>query len=166
MPSDLEQEIQDHWDFPGSSAVKNLPANAGNAGSVPEWARSPGGRNGNPFHYSCLGKSHGYWSLAGCSPWGCRESDTTERARMHTRRDYSTGKGQWSAHWAFSYTTHTTYTPEFKPNQSPDVSPQTTQRRASWLWTRQRNKEHKELNGTPANLKTSVLQRIQPTVKS
>ena len=25
------------------------------------------------------GKSHGWRSLVGCSPWGCKESDTTER---------------------------------------------------------------------------------------
>ena len=28
--------------------VKNLPANAGDAGSVPGWGRSPGVANGNP----------------------------------------------------------------------------------------------------------------------
>ena len=40
--------------FPGSSAVKNLPANAGNTSSVPELGRSPGEGNGNPLQYSCL----------------------------------------------------------------------------------------------------------------
>ena len=37
--------------------VKNPPANAGHArdvGSVPGWRRSPGGRNGISFQYSCL----------------------------------------------------------------------------------------------------------------
>ena len=29
------------------------------------------------------GKSHGRRSLVGCSPWGRRESDTTERLRFH-----------------------------------------------------------------------------------
>ena len=29
------------------------------------------------------GKSHGQRSLVGCSPWGCEESDTTERLRFH-----------------------------------------------------------------------------------
>ena len=29
------------------------------------------------------GKSHGQRSLAGYSPWGCKESDTTEHACMH-----------------------------------------------------------------------------------
>ena len=29
------------------------------------------------------GKSHGLRSLVGCSPWGCKESDTTERLHFH-----------------------------------------------------------------------------------
>ena len=33
--------------FPGGSVVKNLPANAGDAGSIPQSGRSPGGGNGN-----------------------------------------------------------------------------------------------------------------------
>ena len=43
--------------FPDGSMVKNPPANAGDegdAGSVPEVGRPPGG-NGNPLQYSCLG---------------------------------------------------------------------------------------------------------------
>ena len=41
----------------GCSAVKNLPANAGDtgdAGSIPGLGRCPGGGNGNPFQYSSL----------------------------------------------------------------------------------------------------------------
>ena len=34
---------------------KNLPANAGDAGLIPGLGRSPGGGNGNPLQYSCLG---------------------------------------------------------------------------------------------------------------
>ena len=37
--------------------VKNSPANAGDIramGSIPGSGRSPGGKNGNPFQYSCL----------------------------------------------------------------------------------------------------------------
>ena len=34
--------------------VKNLPANAGDAGSIPGSGRSPGVGNGNPLHCSCL----------------------------------------------------------------------------------------------------------------
>ena len=40
--------------FPNGSVIKNLPANAGDAGSIPGLARSPGGGNGNPLQYSCL----------------------------------------------------------------------------------------------------------------
>ena len=44
------------WGVPGDSVVKNLPANAGDAGNVaskPGSGRSPGG-DGNPLQYSCL----------------------------------------------------------------------------------------------------------------
>jgi len=34
--------------------VKNPPANAGDAGSIPVLGRFPGGGHGNPFQYSCL----------------------------------------------------------------------------------------------------------------
>ena len=34
--------------------AKNLPANAGDVGSIPGLGRSPGGGNGNPLQYSCL----------------------------------------------------------------------------------------------------------------
>ena len=46
------------WGFPGSSVVKNLPANVGDksdAGLIPGLGRSPGEGNSNPFQYSCLG---------------------------------------------------------------------------------------------------------------
>ena len=35
--------------FPGGSVVKNLPANAGDPGSIPGLRRSPGEGNGNPL---------------------------------------------------------------------------------------------------------------------
>ena len=41
-------------DFPGGSMVKNLPANAGDTGSIPGSGRSPGRGRGNPVQYSCL----------------------------------------------------------------------------------------------------------------
>ena len=47
-------------------------------GSVPRSGRSPGRGNGNPLQYSCLENPHGWRSLAGYSPRGCKESDTTE----------------------------------------------------------------------------------------
>ena len=52
--------------FPGGTAVKNQPANAGNirdACSIPGSGRSPGVGNGNPLQYSCLENSmdRGAW---------------------------------------------------------------------------------------------------------
>ena len=41
--------------FPGSSAIKNLHANAGDKGSIPDPSRSRGDGNGNPLQYLCLG---------------------------------------------------------------------------------------------------------------
>ena len=41
-------------DLPGGPVVKNPPANAGDAGSIPGLGKSPGEGNGNPFQYSCL----------------------------------------------------------------------------------------------------------------
>ena len=42
--------------FPSGSVVKNLPADAGGAGSIPGLGRSPGEGTGKPLQYSCLGK--------------------------------------------------------------------------------------------------------------
>ena len=49
--------------FPGDSAVKNPPANAGDTSSIPGSGRSLGEGNGNPLQYSCLGNSmdRGAW---------------------------------------------------------------------------------------------------------
>ena len=55
--------IKDSWGFPGGSVVKNPPANAGDAGSIPGPGRSPGEGNGNVLQYSCLGNpmDRGAW---------------------------------------------------------------------------------------------------------
>ena len=52
--------------FLGGSVVKNLPANAGDIGSVPGSGRSPEGGNGNPLQYSYLGNpmDRGAWWAA------------------------------------------------------------------------------------------------------
>ena len=50
-------------DFPGGSAVKHPPANAGDVGSSPGLGRSPGEEISNPLQYSCLGNpmDRGAW---------------------------------------------------------------------------------------------------------
>ena len=45
--------------------------------------------NGSPLQYSCLENPHGQRSLAGHSPWGCKESDMTEQhynATLYTHK--------------------------------------------------------------------------------
>ena len=73
--------------------VKNPPANAGDirdARLIPGSGRSPGGGHGNPFQDSSLENPHGQRSLAGFSPWGFEESDTTEQLKqmytVHTQK--------------------------------------------------------------------------------
>ena len=61
--------IEENKGFPVGAVVKNLPANAGDAGSIPRLGLSPGIGNGNLLQYSCLEKAHGQRSLAGYSPW-------------------------------------------------------------------------------------------------
>ena len=55
--------VQSFTGFPDGSAGKNPPANAGEAGLIPGLGRSPGGGNGNPLQYSCLGNpmDRGAW---------------------------------------------------------------------------------------------------------
>ena len=88
------------------SAGKESACNTGDLGSIPGLRRSPGEGKGYPLQYSGLenfmdcivqgregngkptpvllpGKSHGWRSLVGCSPWGCYESDRTERLHFH-----------------------------------------------------------------------------------
>ena len=61
--------------FPVAQLVKNPFAKAGDTrdtGSVPRSGRFPGGRNGNPFQYSCLENSidRSFHRLTNYSPWG------------------------------------------------------------------------------------------------
>ena len=65
--------------------VKNLPASAGDAGSIPQSKISPGEGNDNPFQYSCLGNSMDRGALAGYHLYGHKETGTTEHA--HTRTE-------------------------------------------------------------------------------
>ena len=61
----------------------------------PGLGRSPGGGHGNPLKYSCLENPHGQRSLVGCSPWGLKESNTTERLRQHTAQIFQS-KLKWN----------------------------------------------------------------------
>ena len=47
---------------------------------LPNWLRR---RQWHPTPALLPGKSHGWRSLVGCSPWGLKELDTTERLHFH-----------------------------------------------------------------------------------
>ena len=75
--------------FAGSSDGKESACNAGDLDSIPRLGRSPEGGHGNPLQYSDLENPHRQRSLAGCSPWGCKESDVTEHlsaAEAHSQQ--------------------------------------------------------------------------------
>ena len=76
-PSIMSDSLQPNG-FPGGSGSKESAWNAGDLGSIPGLGRSPGGKSGNPLQYSCLENPCGQRSLAGHSPRGLKESDTTE----------------------------------------------------------------------------------------
>ena len=60
-----------------AQTVKNLPA--GDLGSIPRLGKVSWRRAWQPTPVFLPGESHGQRSLVGYSPWGRKESDTTER---------------------------------------------------------------------------------------
>ena len=74
--------------FPCGIEVKDLPANAGDAKRVdliPGLGRSLGVGKWQSTPVFLPGKFHGQRGLAGYSPWGRKESDTTEHThKVHT----------------------------------------------------------------------------------
>ena len=70
---------------------KESACNAGDPCSIPGLGRSPGRWHDNPLQYSCLENPLGQRSLAGNSPWGCKELDMTERlSTAHSTGELST----------------------------------------------------------------------------
>ena len=62
------------WGFPDGSNGKESTCNAGDPCLIPGLGRSPREQNGNPLQYSCLENS-----MDRGGPWGCQESDMTQR---------------------------------------------------------------------------------------
>ena len=82
------QVLQIEWAsmVKSGSVVKNLPANAGDVGSIRGSGRSPAGGNGQPTPVFLPEKSHGQSSLVGHRPRGNKELDmTTQVDRALTR---------------------------------------------------------------------------------
>ena len=81
--------------FPGGSDGKESACNAGNLGSIPGLGRSPGEGKGYLLQYSDLENSIDY------SPWGCKDSDTTERLSL-TQSQASVGM-VLDTTWVFTF---------------------------------------------------------------
>ena len=76
-------------DFPGGSEVK---ASACNAGFDPWVGKIPWRRKWQPTPVFLPGESHGQRSLVGYSPWGHKESDTTERLHFYFADEKTEGE--------------------------------------------------------------------------
>ena len=74
---DIQKKTMSLW-----SVVFPTVCNVGDQGSIPGLGRSSEGGHGNPLQYSCLKNPHGQSILAGCSPRGRKESDTTKQLRI------------------------------------------------------------------------------------
>ena len=70
--------------FSSGSEVKNLPANAGDAGSITGSGRSAGGGNGNLLQYSCLGNpmDRGAWQATVHGVTRVRHNLATEQRKF------------------------------------------------------------------------------------
>ena len=71
------QAVRRKCGFPCGSVVKNLLANAGDAGSIPGSGRSHGEGNGNPLQYSYLGNPMDRRVWRDTVHGVAKESDTT-----------------------------------------------------------------------------------------
>ena len=74
----IEGTEDKHEGFPGGSDGKESACHVGDLALIPGLGWFPGGGHGNPLQYSCLENPHGRRTLVGYSPWGHKESDTTE----------------------------------------------------------------------------------------
>ena len=80
----LKASILWHSGFPGSSDSKESACNAGDLGLIPRVGKIPWRRERLPTPVFWPGEFHGQRSLVGYSPWGCKESDTTEWLSLST----------------------------------------------------------------------------------
>ena len=115
---------QDKVGETGGAVIKNLPANAGDAGdasSISGWGRSPDEGKGNPIQYSCLENSmdRGAWQ-ATYSPWGSQRVEHDWR-----------GTHKWNRVPAFKVTDKLCFTVQSLSCIRPFATPWTAEHQAS-----------------------------------
>ena len=72
-----------HWWLNGKESTYNT-GTTGDTVWISELRRTPGGSHGNSLPVFLSGERHGQRSLAGHSPQGCKESDTTSDSACST----------------------------------------------------------------------------------
>ena len=75
-------KILQHKGFPGGSDGKESTCSAGNPGLIPGSVKIPWRREWQLTPVFLPGEFHGQRSLAGYSPWGCKELDITEQLTL------------------------------------------------------------------------------------
>ena len=80
--------------FQAAQEVKNLPVNAGDAGSIPGLGKSPGEENGKSLQYSCLGNpmDRGAWltTVHGVAESDLAEHSTAQQQSIRTAEELHT----------------------------------------------------------------------------
>ena len=91
--------------IPGDSHGKESACNAGDPGSIPESGRLPWRKDWLPTPVFLPGEFHTERSLAGYSPWGHQELDTTERLTLfylHVIMEANKSQDFPSANWWYN----------------------------------------------------------------
>ena len=115
--------------FPGASVVKNLPAKAGDLGSIPGLGRSTAGGNGSPLQYSCLENPMDRGAWWGYSPMGSKR-DMTEQLYNNNSQLTMLDSFRWTAK-RLSHTYTCIHSP---PNSPPPRLPHDIEL-SSLCWT-------------------------------
>ena len=90
-------ETQTHGDYPGNVRGKESSCQCKRPGFNPWVRKIPWTRKWQPIPVFLPEESHGQRNLAGYSPWGHNESDSTEHSHTHTNNVYR----KWGCNYLF-----------------------------------------------------------------
>ena len=146
------REALGHGCFPGSSVVRNSPANIGDSGLILGSRRSPGGRNGNLLQYSCqempwTEEPGGIQSMG--SP-GIRRDWVRLHAQREPRQSLAKDK-TWEVEHAVPTSSECSPLPE-----SPSVNPEALQILSLWDFMEASVHRHSWLNHWPSVIELNL----------